>query len=51
MGIWREILIPGKTPGFRVLNVGIRVLVGFQFLDSGRIRVAKRSGFYPGFWV
>ena len=24
-----------KTPGFRVLNVGFRVLVGFQFSGSG----------------
>ena len=40
-----------KTPGFRVLNVGFRVLVGFQFSGSGRVWVAKKSGYSPGFRV
>ena len=40
---------PEKTSGFRVLNVGFRVLFGYQFSD--RVRVAKRSGFSPGFRV
>ena len=42
---------PEKTSGFRVLNVGFRVLFGYQFSGSGRVRVAKRSGFSPGFRV
>ena len=42
---------PEKTSGFRVLNVGFRVLVGFQFSGSGRVRVAKKSGYLPGFRV
>ena len=40
-----------KTPNFQVLNVGFRVLVGFQFSGSGRVRVAKMSGYSPGFRV
>ena len=47
----REILKPGKPLGFRVLNVGFRVLVGFQFSGSGRVRVAKKLGYSPGFRV
>ena len=47
----RDFLKLGKPPGFRVLNVGFRVLVGFQFSGSGRVRVAKWSGYSPGFRV
>ena len=45
--IYKEIMKPEKTLGFQVLNVGFRVLFGYQFLGSGR--VAKRSGFSPVF--
>ena len=40
-----------KTSGFRVLNVGFRVFFGYYFSGSGRIRVAKMSGFSTGFRV
>ena len=34
---------PEKTSGFRVLNVGFRVLFGYQFSGSG----SKKVGFFP----